>query len=257
MRRALILLSFAVTACFDPTKSGDGNDGGSDTGNTSASESGTGASASATASASGSASASTTAMTGDDTTATTSVDTTGTGTDATTDDTATTTGGVVVPAICDHAPTTLGACADAIDGAPTYGTLACDAAVTDFSIFYEDIYTVDLAVGQCLYVRADNIGEAGMQGGDWADVALQVRSPSGALAWQDDDLACTDTTWTGGACPQALFTADVDGTYEISIVQASGSGCTNGAPYSVYLAIDGVPAGPSLSVDDMLSDCTP
>ncbi len=254
MRFALVLLSLAVSACFDPTKSGNADDGGSGSSGASGSEAGTNASAETSASAS--ATAGTTATTGDATTASTGADTT---TDAdTTDGTATTTGGGGVPAICDHAPTTLVVCAAVTDGAPTYGTLACDASVTDFSVFYEDVYTVELVAGQCLYVRADNIGEAGMQGGVWADVALQVRSPSGALAWQDDDLACTDATWTdGGACPQALFTADVDGTYEISIVQASGSGCTNGAPYSVYLAIDGVAAGPSLSQDDVQRDCTP
>jgi hypothetical protein len=162
-----------------------------------------------------------------------------------------------VPAICDHAPTTLVACAASMDGAPTYGTLACDATVTDFSVFYEDTFQIDLVAGQCLYARADNIGEAGMMGGVWADVAMQLRSPSGALAWQDDDLACTDMAWNGGACPQVLFTADVDGTYELSVVQASGSGCTNGAPYSLYVALDGVAYAPAAYLDDQLSDCTP
>ncbi|MBX7083788.1 MAG: hypothetical protein K1X88_31550 [Nannocystaceae bacterium] len=246
MRRSPLLALFALSACFDPTKA-DGAEG-------SGSSDGTATSTAGTMSEATSASASTTATADSGTSAADVSGTDASSGDATTGD-ATTGGGV--PPICDHSPTALAACAAAMDGTPDYGTLSCDATVTDFSIFYEDVYTVELVAGQCLYARADNIGEAGVMGGVWADVALQVRSPSGATSWHDDELACSETTWTGGACPQALLTADVDGTYELSIVQASGGGCTASAPYSLYVAIDGVATVPALTQDDQLADCTP
>ncbi len=248
MRRTPLVALLALSACFDPTKA-DGADGsGSSSVGTMSDASGDGATSSATASSS--ATAGTTA------TATTSVDDSGT-TGSSGDPTDGTTTGGSVPPICDHAPTALVGCAASMDGTPSYGTLGCDATVTDFSIFYEDVYTIDLVAGQCLYARADNIGEAGIMGGVWADVALQLRSPSGALAWQDDEVSCSEATWNGGACPQVLLTADVDGPYELSIVQASGNGCTNGAPYSLFVAIDGVATAPALTLDDQLADCTP
>jgi hypothetical protein len=248
MRRTspLILL---VAACFDPTEP-QGDDEGSEVGSETM---GTSAADTTTASTStASSTASTTAATTSGVDDTTTADATTTADDTSVGETGTT--GGEAP-ICDQV-TTLGACATAFDGVPVYGSLTCDASVTDFSVFFEDVYTVELLTGQCLYARVDNVGEAGMQGGVWADVALQLRSPSGAVAWQDDDVPCTDATWTGGACPQALYTADVDGVYELSVVQASGAGCTDGAPYSLFTAIDGAEWAPGLALDDLRSDCT-
>lgn len=251
MRWTPLLAAFVFTACFDPTKS-EGDDDPS-----TGSDSGTGDTSPTTSATTTSASASeTTATTTSDDTSTsltTSVDDT-TSTGVGTDDT--TTGGELPP-ICDHAPTALAACAAAMDGAPTYGALACDPGVTDFSVFYEDIYQIDLTAGQCLYVRVDNIGEGGATGGPAADVALQLRSSSGAVAWQDDDIDCTDPAWTGGACPQLLLTVDTTDAYELSVVQASGAGCTSGAPYAMYVAIDGAAYAPAPYLDDQLGDCTP
>lgn len=210
---------------------------------------------------------------GTDPTATTAPDSS-TGTEpATTDPTATTdatdptattepadtTDGGVAPTICDGAPTDLVACEQAYDGAPSYGTVGCDPAAPNYSVFFEDVFTVSLVTGDCLYVRFDNIGEAGATSVNAADLVLEIRSPSGAYGLFDDVVACTDPTWlAGGACPQALVTADVDGVYEIAITQVSGAGCIGPAPYTGWAAINGVeyslPAAPD--VDEALVNCS-
>lgn len=247
------IVAVAPLACFDPT------DPVADPGTTGTAGSGTSAD-SGTATTPGTDPSATTASSSDTDPATTDPTST---TDAT-DPTSTTapvdtTGGGVAPTICDGAPTDLVACDQAYDGAPSYGAVGCDPSVTDFSIFYEDVFTVSLLAGDCLYVRFDNIGEAGATSVDAADLALEIRSPSGAYGFYDDIVACTDPTWqAGGACPQALVTADVDGVYELAITQVSGAGCITPAPYTGWAAINGVayplPAAPD--VDEALVNCS-
>jgi hypothetical protein len=242
MRWTPLPVVLLVTACFDPESS---DESGDDTGSSTSNGSG------------GSSTSSATTTPDDDGTATTSPGETTTSAGSSDDAADTTTAGPVAPTICDQEPTALAACATMADDMPIYGTLGCDATVEDFSVFYEDVYDVDLVAGQCLYARADNVDVAGGTMMPAADVALHVRSPSWAYAWQDDDLDCTDDAWTGGACPRALVTADVDGTYQVSVVQASGPGCTDGAPYTLFVAVDGVSLMPLVSLDDALTDCSP
>ncbi|HWB79297.1 MAG TPA: hypothetical protein VG755_30255 [Nannocystaceae bacterium] len=254
MRWTPLFAVVAITACFDPTKS-EGDDDPS-----TGSDSGTGTSVTTTSATTTSASTSdaTVTMTTDDTStsATTSVDDT-TSTDGSSDDASDTTTGDMLGPICEHMAPTLGACGTpGVDDTPNYNSLLCDNTVTDFSVFYEDVFTLELVVGQCVYVHVDNIGLSGALGAESSDIAFQLRSPSGAYAWQDDDVACTDPPWTGGACPQGMFIADVDGTYELAVVQASGAGCVSGAEYTAYIAIDGVSVGPGYT-EDVFYDCTP
>lgn len=208
----------------------------------------------ATATATSATSGATT-MSADSTVAATSIDPETSGSSGGAESTGTT-GGGAAPSICDHAVTDLVMCAQAQDGEPSFGAVACESAVTDFSVFYEDVFTLEIASGDCLYVRVDNIDGAGATGAPGPDIALEIRSPSGAYAFNDDDVACTDMPWTGGACPQAQVTADVAGTFEIGIVQASGAGCVSPGPYSLFVAVNGVamtPAAPA--TDDELIDC--
>jgi hypothetical protein len=247
----------ALPACFDPTdppadpSTGTADTGIADTGT--ATTPGTDPSA---ATASGSSSDTDPATT--DPTATSDATTDATDPTATTEPADTTDGGVT-PTICDGAPTDLVACDQAYDGTPSYGTLGCDPAAADYSVFFEDIFTVSLVAGDCLYLRFDNIGEAGATSVNAADLVLEIRSPSGAYGLFDDIVACTDPTWlAGGACPQALVTADVDGVYEIAITQVSGAGCISPAPYTGWAAINGLeytlPAAPD--IDEALVNCS-
>lgn len=254
MRWTPLLAVFVCAACFDPTKS-EGDDDPS-----TGSESGTGNTSPTTSATTTSVSASETTVTTtttDDTStsATTSVDES-TSTAGSSDDASDTTTGGELPPICDHMAPTLAACdMPGLEDVPNYNNLSCDSSVTDFSVFYEDVYTLSLVAGQCVYVHVDNVGING-PGLNNADLAFQLRSPSGAYAWADDEIPCTDPVWTGAACPLAMVAADVDGIYELAIVQASGSGCVSGDEYMAHIAIDGASVGPTLT-EDVFIDCAP
>lgn len=250
---ALLLVLFA--GCYDkpgnPSADTDTTEGtASETGMTSAStssptstvgESSTGVSTTASTSA--------TTTTADDTTST---DPTTTDATVTASGSESTGGGPIT--ICEQEPTTLAACKDASQNLLNQGTLACDPAAM-FTAFFEDVWTVEVGVGECIYANVDNISDAGPVGGMQADVAFQLRSPSGAYAYADDEVACQDVTWTGGACPQATLIADAAGTWEISVVQASGAGCVAAAPYILYVALNGVEVTATQTIDDQRTDC--
>lgn len=185
---------------------------------------------------------------------------TGPGTEATSSSSSaadSTTGGGGPPTFCLPPDAPFGGCELATEGAPHYGVVACDPSDTMFKTFYEDVYEVVLSLGDCLYIRVDNIGEAGPTGVAAADMAIQIRSPSGLYAFVDDTAACTDPTWTGaGSCPQAAVIADVTGTFSIAVVQASGGGCLDPAPYAIYADINGtaVDVG-AAATEDALTVC--
>ncbi len=249
LRPIALFVALCVPACYEPTTV----DGTAD-------ETGSSSTTATTSASATSPTATQTSPTTDDSASSSgdTGDTIGgsTGTETTAADESSTTTGDPGVTICEHGAGGLVMCNAAMDGTPAYGMVACDPTVTDFSIFYEDVITVDLAVGDCLYVRVDNIGEAGATALAAADIAMQIRSPSGLFSFHDDDVDCSDPTWTGGACPQAQLTADVDGTYEIGITQVSGGGCINPTPYTVFAATNGAaftPGAPAL--DDDLVDC--
>jgi hypothetical protein len=246
------LVPFALGACFDPA---DPPADPSSTGTEAATGSGSSPTSDPSATTSPGSSSASDSVTTDPSTTTDPT--------ATTDSSATTPGdttdGGGTPSICDGAPTDLAACGQAFDGTPAYGTVACEPTDPSFDIFYEDVFAVSLIAGDCLYIRVDNVGADGPTGVAAGDMALEIRSPSGAYGFFDDVIACTDPPWLGGgACPQALIFADVDGTYEVAITQVSGAGCINPEPYAVWAAINGaelaLPAAPD--VDEALVDCS-
>ncbi|MBC8068199.1 MAG: hypothetical protein IAG13_07690 [Deltaproteobacteria bacterium] len=251
VRPTALLLVLSLPACYDkPEPQGSGtvvDTGGASTGD----ENGTSSATNPTTTLSGTTSAesSTGASVTSDADSSTSASA-----GSSSDDAADSTAGPFVPTICDQAPTTLAACVGSSKDQLNQGTLACDPAVM-FTAFFEDVWTVDVAAGDCIYANVDNISDAGPTGAPAGDVALHMRSPSGAYAWADDEVACQDATWTGGACPEATLAADVAGTWEISVVQASGTGCTSGAPYILYVAINGVATIVTQATDDVRTDC--
>lgn len=249
--RPTALLLVLSAACYDkpePQGSGTADEtNGTTTGDEGGSTSAT--NATTTASTTTPAESSTTASVTSD-----ADSSTGTSPGSSSDDSSDSTGGPFVPTICDQDPTTLTACAGSSRDQLNQGTLACDPGVM-FTAFFEDVWTIDVAAGDCIYASVDNISDAGPTGTPAGDVALHMRSPSGAYAWADDEVACQEAAWTGGACPEATLAADVAGTWEISVVQASGDGCTSGAPYILYVAINGVATIAAQVTDDVRTDC--
>ena len=244
-------LVVCMNGCFDPQGGGDsgGSTGGTSTG-TSTSPGTTGTSPSTTQPPPSGTSSSTDPATSTGVEETSSTTTQGDTTAATT-----TTGGDT-DALCDLSGDALPMCKADFGGVVSTGTLPCDGTM-DTSVFFADIYELELEAKDCVSLFADNIGPAGPTGSPGPDLLMQVRAEDGTFLQFDDEMPCTDPVWTGDfACPRGGFTAPEAGTYIVAVVQYGGPGCPNGGPYTLSATINGVtPPMTGPDVDDHELDC--
>ncbi len=143
-------------------------------------------------------------------------------------------------AYCDPMGMQLAECMMAGGGTnPAVGTLLCDDVGADY---FFDIFEIPVAADDCVFVVADNIDpEVGATGLDAGDPWIIVQDEMGNGFFLDDEVPCTDPTWTGDfGCPSGGGTAVADGMITVGIGQYGGMGCPNPSVYTLSVSINGV-----------------
>lgn len=140
---------------------------------------------------------------------------------------------------------------------PYTGEMQCTSDMTYTNPEVYDMFVVDVSAGQCVSVSVDNTGGN-------ADIMAYVVDASEAYygleadyTELDDEMACSVTPWNGYACPSQGVTAASAGTITIAVGQwGLTPDCTNDAPYTLSVAIDGedVDLSDALALDDYVVD---
>ncbi|MEO1272939.1 MAG: fasciclin domain-containing protein [Myxococcota bacterium] len=115
-----------------------------------------------------------------------------------------------------------------------------------------DFYDITVEEGDCVHIFADNVNPAGMGDADLAALFIQdgviIYGAAADFSELDDESACTNEPWSEFACPEASVFAPTSGTVTIGLAQWGG-GCTDNAPYTLYIAVNGedvdLSAGPT------------
>jgi len=97
------------------------------------------------------------------------------------------------------------------------------------------IYKVPVAVGDCLHLRADNVGSpAG------ADLFGFILDPGGKSLLFDDELSCSVTNPDGYDCPEGGTTIETAGDAYVIVGAWEGNGCPVGdtTPFVVSVSVN-------------------
>ncbi len=130
---------------------------------------------------------------------------------------------------------------DAPDNKGYRDSLECN----DSGAYYWDVYLLEVEAGDCVDIHADN-------GSGQADLLAFATDEDGEFYGMeadyselDDDVDCTREPWLEGTgCPSARLTAERDGVFYVGVAQWGGSGCTDGAAYTLYLGVNGRAVNP-------------
>jgi peroxiredoxin len=129
------------------------------------------------------------------------------------------------------------------------GTLSC--FTTDH---VWDVYIVEVEAGDCIDIHTDNstYGAADLLGFavDNEVVARSGLAPD--FSELEDEWDCSNQAWNGWGCPSRTLVAPTSGAFYVGVAQwgRAGQGCTQGAGYTLWTSVNGVPVAPSTLFDD-------
>lgn len=121
-----------------------------------------------------------------------------------------------------------------------------------------DRWTFTVAAGDCVDVFVDNsaTGRADLLAELWDANGVTGRGGLGS-GGLDDNVDCSVLPWNNLRCPAATVSAVDAGEMSLHVSQfgqLSETGCTDGAEYSVYVAVNGVAVTPTLAEDDVVGE---
>jgi hypothetical protein len=99
------------------------------------------------------------------------------------------------------------------------------------------VFSVPVAVGDCLHMRADNVGSpAG------ADLFGAIIDPGGKSLLFDEEHDCAVANPQGYACPEGGTTVEVAGTAYLLVGSWEGDGCPGGetTPFELAVSVNGI-----------------
>lgn len=99
------------------------------------------------------------------------------------------------------------------------------------------IFAIDVAAGDCVHMRADNVGSP-----SGADLFGAIVEPSGKSLLFDEEVDCTVANPDGYKCPEGGVTTEAAGTAYVIVGSWEGQGCPpdTSTPYTLALSINGV-----------------
>lgn len=133
---------------------------------------------------------------------------------------------------------------------PLPSTTICPA---DSGVFWPaKLFRVPVSAGDCLHMRADNVGSP-----LGADLFGAIVDPSGTSLLFDEEVDCTVPNPDGYACPEGATTVAMTGEATIIVGAWEGGGCTpmEDTPFELTVAINGVDvdlSGSELCAGDLL-----
>ncbi len=113
-------------------------------------------------------------------------------------------------------------------------TTLCPA---DVGVFWPaKVYAVTVNAGDCLHMRADNVGSA-----LGADLFGAIVEPGGKSVLYDEEIPCTVPNPEGYACPAGGATMESAGTAYVMVGVWEGEGCTatDATPFELDVALNG------------------
>jgi hypothetical protein len=112
-------------------------------------------------------------------------------------------------------------------------TTACTA--DSMTYWPAKLYEVPVAVGDCVHIRADNVGSSA-----GADLFGFILDPGGKSLLFDDELACTVPNPDGYDCPEGGTTIETAGTAYVIIGAWEGAGCppTETTPFELSVSVN-------------------
>lgn len=99
------------------------------------------------------------------------------------------------------------------------------------------IFAVSVGVGDCLHMRADNVGSP-----SGADLFGAIVDPGGKSLLFDEESDCTVPNPQGYLCPEGGTTVEAAGTAYVVVGSWEGEGCPAGetTPFELAVSVNGV-----------------
>jgi hypothetical protein len=98
------------------------------------------------------------------------------------------------------------------------------------------IYEIPVSAGDCLSMKADNVGSP-----LGADLFGAIVEPGGKSLLYDEEIACTVPNPEGYACPAGAVITEASGNAYVMVGSWEGQGCSAGdpTPFELVVAING------------------
>lgn len=98
------------------------------------------------------------------------------------------------------------------------------------------IFAIEVAAGDCLHMRADNVGSP-----SGADLFGAIVEPSGKSLLFDEEVDCTVANPDGFKCPDGGVTTETAGTAYVIVGSWEGQGCPpdTSTPFTLALSMNG------------------
>lgn len=122
----------------------------------------------------------------------------------------------------------------------------------DSSVYWPArVFALEVAAGDCVHMRADNVGSpAG------ADLFGAIVEPTGKSLLFDEEVACSVPNPSGYQCPDGGVTTEAAGTLYVIVGAWEGQGCPpdTTTPYTLSVSVNGadVALDPAVCSGDLL-----
>lgn len=155
-------------------------------------------------------------------------------------------------AACPVIPITDGAPEVCAEAGPLALALEGEVACTpgDVSVWPAQLFEVEVEAGDCLYMRADDVGApAG------SDLFAALIDPGGSNTILDDEAECTVGGVDGPGCPEGGITIETSGVAVVVVGAWESEGCPVGGqtPFELTVSVAGADVEPTpLCTGDLL-----